>query len=595
MGNPGTSTSASSGHPEEGRRAPLKRILLEIGFLYALVVGIELILTGGRVGALGVHPHPYWIVILPMAASRGTVAGMLAALVGASLEVLGLHQAGLLDMSQLLDLQPFGQGVLFFGVAFLIGELADSHARKFKELGSKLEAERETTDRLRHERNVLDAATHHLRRIVQERPMLRGRLLEIAVRMETTDRESVAATILDLVAEQCHASMASIWVVDMDSRLHLMRSVGWRGTDEAPRIQAMRESEIVRQAVETATPINRLQPGELPSRNEPVLLAPLSDGRGMLWGVLCLDDIEPVYLGTETEQIFLSLAAWATAVLMRIDNGVVAPSTPDVGAPNALGERLWLEYDRAARYGDSLRILGLQVLSDISDPPENEDEAEAAIVGSLSEAGWKACAYKFGYPGCFAVVAPARSEADIEVVQRAAMVEAAGRGVTLASFVVALDGDTPDLDSLLEASAAQFRSKTSLPLAATPPVRIPSVLRVGNAGELIERLTLELDLSERTGRPLQTIVLHPAATDERARRAFALDAARATDALRPMDGLYALPDGRIALVFPSTDTNGAAVTVERFLEVLRERNPGAPYSPVRVQSTEPLCLLKEVA
>ncbi|MDJ0520775.1 MAG: GAF domain-containing protein [Planctomycetota bacterium] len=550
----------------------------------------------GRVGALGAHPHPYWIVVLPMAASRGTIAGILAALVGTSLEVIGLAQIGQLNLSTLFDLGPFGQGVLFFGAAFFIGEIHDSHAKRHQDLGKDLDEERERSERLQHERDVLEAATHHLRRTVQERPSLRRSLLDGAVGIETHSREAIAATILDLAHEQCHASMASIWVVDGEQRIDLMQTHGWSGDQESRRIATVRASEHVREVIRNAVPHNSLLQTKAPDRDEPLLIAPLSDGRGVLWGLLCLDDLDPVYLTTETAEVFFGLAEWMTAALMRLDREERDSALhADLLEPESLAERLWLEYDRAARYGGPLRLIGIHVVPDEAGTRAATEKADAALLEALAGFPFGERPYRFGYPGCYVLAAPMIHDDDLDALQRKVVAGAAEDDVALETFVATLDGEASDLEALLDQCAQRFRASAHLPLAAVAPVRIPASLQVGGAHDLRARLQVEMALAERNHRPLTALLLHTGSAGRTTERALILDATRATGALRPVDGLFRLPDGRFVLLLPFTDAEGAQVTVTRFLRVLQERNPDASYLPLRVNPATPEQLATDLA
>ncbi len=550
----------------------------------------------GRVGAIGAYPHPYWIIILPLSASRGTVAGLLAALVGVGLEVIGLAQLGQLNMAMLFDLGPFGQGILFLGAAFFIGEIHDSHARRHYQLAAELDEERELCERLQHERDVLEASTHHLRRTVQERPSLRRSLLDGAVGIETHNRESLAATILQLVREQCHASMTSIWVVDGEERIDLMRADGWSGEQEARRIATVRASESVIDVVRTAQPRNCLLQTEAPSRDEPLMVAPVSDGRGVLWGLLCLDDLDPVYLTTETAEIFFGIAEWMTAALMRLDREErQAAGHADLLEPESLAERLWLEYDRAARYGGPLRLIGIQVMSDKDGARASAEAADAALLEGLEGFPFGERPYRFGYPGCYALAAAMIHDEDVESLQRKIVAAGEEAGVVFETFVATLDGDAANLEALLDSCAQRFRAAAHLPLAAVPPVRIPASLQVGDANDLRVRLHLEMALAERNHRPLAALILHTGSAGRTTERALILDATRATGVLRPVDGLFHLPDGRFILLLPFTDAEGAQATVTRFLRVLQERNPDAPYLPLRVNTASPVKLAEGLA
>ena len=64
----------------------------EVAVLFGIMVLIELVTGDRRIGAFGVHPHPYWLIVLPMAVARGLVAGQTASTCATILFVLGVRQ-----------------------------------------------------------------------------------------------------------------------------------------------------------------------------------------------------------------------------------------------------------------------------------------------------------------------------------------------------------------------------------------------------------------------------------------------------------------------------------------------------------------------
>lgn len=90
--------------------------------LCVVALGFESLSIGRWLGAGDLHPHPYWIFVLPVAAAYGILNGLATAAPASTLHALGLWLTkrsesllGLLDRDVLAEL------VLFTAAAIILG------------------------------------------------------------------------------------------------------------------------------------------------------------------------------------------------------------------------------------------------------------------------------------------------------------------------------------------------------------------------------------------------------------------------------------------------------------------------------------------
>ena len=158
--------------------------LLEISVLFGIIVTLELKLGDGRIGAFKAHPHPYWLVVIPMAAARGVVAGMVAASVATALYIYGAQQANPnYPIEALLTVRTMLEPILFYGVGFLVGEFRDVTAARNKLQSTKLTAARNHARRMREQRDVFSAANRILEKRLVDHTTQFGNLIVAATRI----------------------------------------------------------------------------------------------------------------------------------------------------------------------------------------------------------------------------------------------------------------------------------------------------------------------------------------------------------------------------------------------------------------------------
>ncbi|MEE8104335.1 MAG: hypothetical protein V3T86_02240 [Planctomycetota bacterium] len=574
-----------------------RRTLIEIGTLYAILIPIELTVTQGRIGAYGVHPHPYWLVVLPMAGARGVVAGLVAAAVASLLYAVGAIQAlGTLSLDQVFTLRRLMEPVLFFGAGFFLGELHDELSSRHKKLQLRMKKAEDQYGVVRQERDVLQEANRELERRIVDHSAQFGNIIVAAQRIEESDRSEIFEVALDLVAEHCGAS-ASVLLLLGDGAVDYVCHRGWPDEQRSERLGSARRSPLLRRAIEDGRTINGFSPDVEAPPDGPLVVAPLFDERGVLKALLCLDEIPPSRLNESTINTFVGIADWIGKSLARLgkQDAVPTPNSSEGGRPQdelrlgttkEFGERLRIEYERSARYGVPTAILAIHAI-EWSDTTREGDGTIDRFMMSQFTGGLRPsdAIYRFGYPGCYIIVLAGTTPEGAEVVRgrllRRVEYSATSAIGRIEIYAEGPDADAPDLMSLMERVAQLFRRSSPLALGSHVPVAIPDWTPIGDRDALIRRVRVETSIAVRNGFDLHVVGI--TAPDSRAEYAEGLarhleEVSRGI--LRPSDGAYSVTKNQCAVVLPNTDPESSAIVAHKLVSALRERDPDAPYGNI---------------
>ncbi len=578
-----------------------RRTLTEIAALFAIVVPIEIALTGGRVGSFGVHPHPYWIIVLPMAGARGVVAGLVAAAVGSLLYAVGAWRAA--RPEEAIDLFTFRtmlEPILFFGVGYFVGELHDELALRYRKLQRLVDDVQARNTGLRQERDVLAEANRQLERRIVDDSTQFGNLILAARRIEQAGQREVFEVALDLVEEHCGASASVLLLLD-DRSLDYLCHRGWKEGETAARLAAARRSRFVERVVAEGVAVNGLSPEETVPDEGPLVVAPLFDASGMVKALLCLDDLPASRLNESTVTTFLGIGEWISAALARIARGRDAPDPrraefsagPEadawLGTPDHLGRRLRLELERCARYGVPASFLVVHARDWTDTTREGVANLDRYVLTHFTTGLRPSDAlYRFGYPGCYLLVLAGTTVEGAEVVRTRLLrrVEYAPRRDigALDIFATGPDAGAPDLASLIQRVAARLRKLSSLPLEGHCPVAVPQADELGGIDDFIHRIKMEASLAARNGFDLHVVGI---SAEAGATPADGLLARHVRDVgarlLRPTDGVYAIGPFHSAVVLPCTPPEEAAAVAHRLVTAVRARDPDAAYGDLQTQ------------
>ena len=579
-----------------------RKTLVEIGMLYAIVVPIEMAVNGGAIGAFGTHPHPYWLVVLPLAGARGVVAGLISAAIASLLYTIGaFHALGKEGAEAVFTYRHMMEPILFFGVGYFAGELHDELELRYRKLQRLVNDIQERNTRLRQERDVLADANKELERRIVDDSVQFNNLIVAATRIEKSGRMEVFELALELVDEHCGAA-ASVLILLEDGTLDLLCQRGWAEDEISHRLAAARESEFVHRALKGGESVNGFHPEEDAPEKGPLVVAPLFDSAGVAKALLCLDEIPLSRLNESTVSIFLGIGTWVSATLGRLDGGAAEPvqrsssapipaglSAAWLGRPSELGERLRLEVERCTRYGVPTSFLVVQATEWTDASREGRDVLDHYVLTHFTGGMRPSDAlFAFGYPGCYLLVLSGTTIEGAEVVRQRLLrrVEySASKTVgTIEIAAMGPDAESPDLLSLIERVADRFRRFSTLPLEKGCPVRVPEVTRCGDIEEFIRRLRLETSLATRNGFDFHVVGIAAEFVNETDPDLLARHVHDAgMRVLRPTDGVFVVGRQHCAILLPNTDSEQAATIAHRLVTAARERDPDAPYGNMETQ------------
>jgi len=579
-----------------------RRTTIEILALFLIVVPVEWSVNGS-VGSFGAHPHPYWLIVLPMAAARGVVAGLLAAAVAGVLFALGaltaLNEKAPTLLEDVFEFEHMLEPILFFVVAFFTGELHDEMASRYRKLHRRHDDVQDRNQSLRQERDVLRDANRELEKRIVDASVQFGNLIITAERIESSGRAEVFEIALELVEEHCGAG-ASILLRLEDGSLDYLCHRGWDDDELSDRLAIARESGLVQRAIGEGHIVNGFEEGETPPATGPLVVAPLFDSSGLIKALLCLDEVPETRLNPSTITIFLGIANWISSVLTRLarnDDAKRLADTPRpamsgalwLGSSDDLGERLRLEVERCARYGVPTSFLAIQ-LSTITDmTSEGMDKADRFIAAHFTT-GLRPSdnVYRFGYPGCYLLVLAGTSVSGAEVVRNRLLRRIDYAGSTevgpVEIFASGPDAEAPDLLSLVDRVADRLRKNSVQALEGGCPITVPTRSQAHDSHALARRLHMETSLSQRCNLDLHVIAIRPHLASPDAIHTLARHLADVgTTLLRATDGIYHVSSDCMAIVMPSTRGPEAASLAHRIVQALRERDTASLYGDVETK------------
>ncbi|HEX5138525.1 MAG TPA: hypothetical protein VFY93_16245 [Planctomycetota bacterium] len=572
-----------------------RKTLVEMGILYAIVIPIELAVSG-RLGSFGVHPHPYWLIVLPLAAARGLVAGLLAAGIASILYSIGATQA---VTDAIFTFRNMTEPLLFFAVAFFAGELHDEQELKKRKLDRRISDLEERTGQLRQQRDVLTDANRELEKRIVDDSVQFGNLIQAARRIERSGRQEVFDLALEMAEEHCGAA-ASVLMLLEDGSLDYLCHRGFPSDEIGRRLAIARKSPFVQRAVSEGVAVNGLDPAEVPPQEGPLVVAPLFDSGGVVKALMCLDEIPLARLNESTVTVFLGIADWASAALARLTRGADAPAPrasgfsvgPEVdlwlGTVAELGRRLRIELARSSRYGVPTSFLTVQA-TDWKDATREGIDALDRFVLMHFTTGLRPsdAIYRFGYPGAYLLVLAGTSLQGAEVVRtrlerRIAYTPSAFGAIEIVA--TGPDAEAPDIMSLIGRCAKNFRERSRLPLEARCPVAVPGHIEAEDLNAFLRRLKMETSLAVRNGLDLHVVGISAESSEQAGPGILARHVVEVGDqTLRPTDGVYMIGQYQCSVILPCTNGEEAATVAHRLATLVRARDPSAPYGQIETQ------------
>lgn len=286
--------------------------LLEIaGFFAAALLADHYLFAADRFAAI--EPHPFWAIILLVAAQYGTGEALLAAAIATALFLLNPPEQAFDEDVYAWILHITTVPVLWFMTALILGEIRAGHRRQRDELVEQLgvvraeaEAITEAYERQARIKTELEA------RVAAQVQTVRA-MYDASRAIDRKDTSEVIVGIASLVRSVLNPKKFSLFLL-ASSGLELVASDGWTSSDtyatEFDSASRLFQAVVVRQEVLVAVnpEHERLLGGQ------GILAGPLVSDSRVVIGMLKIDEIGFAQFNPSAMQNFRIVCQWiATA------------------------------------------------------------------------------------------------------------------------------------------------------------------------------------------------------------------------------------------------------------------------------------------
>jgi hypothetical protein len=417
--------------------------------LSALTVIDAVFLDGTRF--FDMNPHPFWIVVLLMAAQYGTGEALAAAALSTLFYLVGNMPAvpeGI-DRYQFLYLLAINP-LLWFMVGWGLGELRQRHIRERNRLLGELKESEQRETLISDSYQTVRARKESLEIQVAGQLTSSIAAYRAAKAVETLDPKAVMQGIERLVAAVLGPKKFSLYLLH-DQRLSATIQHGWATSDSY--LKEFDSFHPLYQAVigqrELLVIANEAQEKILSAQG--IMAAPIFDpATGGVVGMLKVEQMDFLTLSLNTVETFKALAEWIGTALINARNYQTVRSEAMINP-----ERNLLSYGYFKRQSDYLARLAKRVGFDVTlivislDESERFDDAEritiARQIGESVRRTLRTIDLAFDYQTDgqeYSILLPATKTAGAQIVRdkisRDLERQLAGRNVRFTTIVKAL-------------------------------------------------------------------------------------------------------------------------------------------------------------
>ncbi|MCI0512998.1 GAF domain-containing protein [candidate division KSB1 bacterium] len=288
--------------------------LWEILGMLTFLTAINFIWKRNDPGFIHVNPHPYWLVILPIAV-KYELKEALAASFFSSIVYLVFVRIAIPDLpwAQLFQFTLFKPVLLFVFIGGLIGQIqAAQHAKLQKELAEKQELEQKFT-RFKAEYEDLKHWNKELSERVAKQSYTVSTLYKMARKLNVFEKKKLFHASLELVQTIIGAEKCSIYAVEKD-QLVLQTQLGWQSGDESRYLKNV-TSDVVRQAMTNrkVVALNMLSEEEFENDHALIMAAPITCGpEQRICGIINIEAMPFLKFNLESIRQLEVIADWVS-------------------------------------------------------------------------------------------------------------------------------------------------------------------------------------------------------------------------------------------------------------------------------------------
>lgn len=419
--------------------------LIETGLFVGLTLVVDSLWGPGNRFA-NVEPHPFWVIVLLMAAQYGTREALIAA--AASTVALLAGNMPPQDFDQSVHeyaVQVLRLPLVWMVAAVVIGELRVRHRQHQLETDERLSHAERRVELLTGAHGELTTAKERLETRLAGQLRTATGMFQAARALETVDPGQVLAGATELVTVALNARVFSIFLLENNS-LVLGAAQGW--TDERALARRYTSNELLFQEVVGAQRfVSVTNPlGESALRGQGLIAGPLiCPSTGQLVGMLKIEDMTFLDFNLSTVHTFKALSEWIASAYVNATaykaNQIEDEKTQLYGMKFLDRQTAYIT-EIALRFGFDLTLLLVRI--EMDDLSESERHSVPAALGAVAKRVLRRTDLVFSHepPGQqFAVLLPGAPPENAAHVTRKLMDglrEACGREITCTMRVRAL-------------------------------------------------------------------------------------------------------------------------------------------------------------
>jgi diguanylate cyclase (GGDEF)-like protein len=338
----------------------------------AVLVAINFLWFSDRLGFRDIHPHPFWLVVLPMSARYGFKAGVASSLL-AGLTLLGLQQ---LDHPQQawqswLALSNLTLPILFVTGGILLGEIREAQKKRYSALLDAFNRLTATHKDLAQRYEALSRAKQELDTHIISQEQTLTTVYEAAKGLKSLEEKDIFPAVVEIMVDFLSAEACSVYILAED---RLVLAAGRNQDDDFKRrIEIGVDEGMVAEAVTSrrTVSLNALTP----STHFPQLVAegivicvPLLNSKNQVLGVLNVERLPFIKFNPQTVRLASIIGEWCGSA---IENARTYQNTRDKNISDDITgaytytyflKRLQEEFMRARRYGQELSLIAFEIV-----------------------------------------------------------------------------------------------------------------------------------------------------------------------------------------------------------------------------------------
>jgi diguanylate cyclase (GGDEF)-like protein len=374
-------------HPElptdsqPGAAVPKARISEYTGSVLglAVLVAANFLWFSGNPGFLGIHPHPYWLVVMPIAARYGFRAGAWSGVL-AGLTLLALQRLGHPDLSltRLLEVDNLTLPILFVCGGILLGEIREAQKKRHQESMDQLRTLKEAHQDLTHRYHALNRAKQELDTHIISQEQTLTTVYEAAKGLKSLEEKDIYPAVVEIMVDFLSAETCAIYLLEED-RLVLAASRDPEAETKRRRELSLDEGMVSTAIVSRRTvSLNALTPtADFPALAAAgtVICVPLLNSKKQVLGTLNIDKLPFIKFNPQTVRLASIIGEWCGSA---IENARTYQDTRDKNISDDVtgaytytyfGKRFKEEFMRSRRYGQELSLIafGIEDFKEIDD------------------------------------------------------------------------------------------------------------------------------------------------------------------------------------------------------------------------------------